>query len=210
MPSRQVDRVMKGSAARRKSVSALLIIDMINSFDYPGGRVLARNAGTAARRARELRDGCVRRGMPVIYCNDNFGQWRSDFRGIYERCARPDARGAAIATLLAPLPDDYFVLKPRHSAFYQTPLHLLLQSLGARRLILAGIAGDGCVLMTANDAHIREYEVAVASDATVSQRPASNRRALNHLAEVVGVAVRPVAALVRGGRKRRFRKQARG
>ena len=108
------------------------------------------------------------------------------------------ARGADIAALLQPRPNDYFVLKPRHSAFYATPLHLLLQWLGVRRLIIAGIAGDGCVLITANDAHMREYEVAVARDATASQRPASNRRALAHLSEVVGVSVRPSSALVRG------------
>jgi nicotinamidase-related amidase len=188
---------MKGSAARGGRRSALLIIDMINTFAFPGGQALARHARAAARHARELRDACARAGMPVIYCNDNFGQWRSDFRAVYERCARPGSRGADIAALLMPRPDDYFVLKPRHSAFFGTPLDLLLRWLRVRRLILAGIAGDGCVLTTANDAHMREFEVAVASDATASQRPASNRRALRHLAEVVGVAVRPARSLTR-------------
>jgi nicotinamidase-related amidase len=188
---------MKGSAARRGRRSALLIIDMINTFAYPGGQVLVRHARAAAARARELRDACAQAGMPVIYCNDNFGQWRSDFRAVYERCARPGARGADIATLLTPRPDDYFILKPRHSAFHATPLQLLLQSLRVRRLILAGIAGDGCVMITAHEAHMREYQVAVASDATASQRPASNRRALRHLAEVLGVTVRAARALAR-------------
>lgn len=185
------------SSARRSGRSALLIIDMINTFEYPGGQALARHARAAARHARELRDACATAGMPVIYCNDNFGQWRSDFRAVYERCARPGARGADIAALLQPRPHDHFVLKPRHSAFYATPLDLLLEWLRVRRLIIAGIAGDGCVLTTADDAHMREYEVAVARDATASQRPASNRRALAHLAEVVGVDVRSSSSLVR-------------
>ena len=188
---------MKGGAARRAGRSALLIIDMINTFDFPGGVALARHARAAARHAQRLREWCAEARMPVIYCNDNFGQWRSDFRAVYNRCVTQGARGAEIATRLKPGPDDYFVLKPRHSAFYATPLHLLLQSLHVRRLILAGIAGDGCVLTTANDAHIRGYEVAVASDATASQRPASNRRALGHLAEVVRVTVRPALSIAR-------------
>lgn len=168
---------------------------MINTFDFPGGSALAGYARAAAPRAEQLRDACVRARMPVIYCNDNFGRWRSDFRAVYRRCTEPRARGAGIAARLKPGPNDYFILKPRHSAFYQTPLDLLLQSLGVRHLILAGIAGDGCVLTTATDAHIREYRVSVASDATASQRPASNRRALRHLAEVVGVTVAPVRSL---------------
>ena len=188
---------MKRSAPRRTAKSALLIIDMINTFDFPGGTALARHARTVVTRGAQLREACSRARIPVIYCNDNFGQWRSDFRAVYARCARPGARGATIASQLKPGPDDYFILKPRHSAFYQTPLVVLLESLGVRHLILAGIAGDGCVLTTATDAHIREYDVSVASDATASQRPASNRRALRHLKEVLGVKVAPVRSLRR-------------
>lgn len=188
---------MRRRARGRTDRSALLIIDMINTFDFPGGLALARQASGAARHAKTLRDWCSRRGVPIIYCNDNFGQWRSDFRAVHERCVAPGARGAGIATLLEPQRDDYFVLKARHSAFYATPLDLLLQSLQVRQLILAGIAGDSCVLITAYDAHMREYDVSVASDATASQRPASNRRALRHLAEVVGVSVRPARSIVR-------------
>jgi nicotinamidase-related amidase len=174
-----------------------VIIDMINTFDFPGGAALARHARAVAPRARQLRDACSRARIPVIYCNDNFGQWRSDFRAVYQRCTQPRARGAGIAVQLKPGPNDYFILKPRHSAFYQTPLDLLLESLRVRHLILAGIAGDGCVLTTATDAHMREYQVSVASDATASQRPASNRRALEHLAEVAGITVASVRSLWR-------------
>jgi nicotinamidase-related amidase len=178
--------------------SALLIIDMINTFAFDGGTALARHAAQAMPHISALRARCRVLKIPAIYCNDNFGRWRSDFRKVYEHCARPGSRGAAIAAELHPSPSDYFILKPKHSAFFSTPLELLLRSMKIHRLILTGISGDGCVLCTATDAHIRDYRVTVASDATASQRPASNRRALAHLREAVeDVEVIRTAALVK-------------
>lgn len=175
----------------------MLIIDMINTFDFEGGALLARQAARAARRISLLRDRCARDKIPVIYCNDNFGKWRSDFRAVFERSAMPGSRGAAIAAQLRPQPGDYFVLKPKHSAFFATPLELLLEHMRVHRLIVTGIAGDGCVLCTANDAHIREYAITIVADATASQRAASNRRALAHLEESIHAEIRTTAALIR-------------
>ena len=134
-------RSTKDSASRR---SALLIVDMINRFDFPGGDALAREAGSIAGEVVRLRDAHARRRWPVVYCNDNFGRWRSDFRTVVQSCARRGL-GRGIATLLHPRAEDYFILKPKHSAFYATPLDLLLRSLRIRRLVLCGVAGDGCV-----------------------------------------------------------------
>jgi len=167
--------------------SALLIVDMINAFEFDGGRQLLVHARKASRNVLLLRDGFAARRWPVIYCNDNFGQWRSDFRSVIQCCSQADAAGAGIAMMLRPRPDDYFILKPKHSAFFSTPLELLLRSLRLKRILICGIAGDGCVLATATDAHIREYEVVVATDATASESAARNRRALEHLA-ITGTA----------------------
>ncbi|HEY3197105.1 MAG TPA: isochorismatase family cysteine hydrolase, partial [Nitrospirales bacterium] len=110
----------------------------------------------------------------MIYVNDNFGKWRSDFRKFVERCLAGLCRGKQIAELLQPHADDYFVLKPKHSAFFATPLELLLQFLGAHRLILTGVAGNNCVLYTASDAHMREFKLTVPSDCTASLTPEDN------------------------------------
>lgn len=169
----------------RRGRSALLIIDMINTFEFEDGVSLARQAAKALPRIVTLSGKCRRLKIPIVYCNDNFGRWRSDFQKVYQRCVRPESRGASIATALRPTPTDYFILKPKHSAFFSTPLELLLRSMHVRRLILTGISGDGCVLCTATDAHIRDYAVTVAADATASARAASNRRALAHLREAV-------------------------
>ena len=90
--------------------------------------------------------------------NDNFGKWRSDFKKLVARCTADDAKGKDFVKLLVPDDDDYFVLKPKHSGFYSTTLDLLLTHLNAKNLILTGIAGNNCVLFTANDAYMRDFK----------------------------------------------------
>ena len=103
-------------------------------------------------------------GVPFLYVNDNFGQWQSDFKHLVTRCVKDGTRGAPVARELVPQRDDYFVLKPRHSGFFQTPLDLLLQNLHARKLIICGLTTDSCVLFTANDAYLRGLEIFVPAD----------------------------------------------
>ena len=167
-----------------------MIVDMINRFDFPGGEDLARQAESIADNVQRLRAAQVRKRWPVIYCNDNFGRWRSDFQAVVASCSR-QGNGSKIVELLRPGPADYFILKPKHSAFYSTALDLLLRSLRVRRLILCGIAGDGCVQATAIDAHMRDYEVHIAADATASLTAARNKRILSALAS--SGAARPMA-----------------
>jgi nicotinamidase-related amidase len=88
--------------------------------------------------------------------------------------------GARITAMLAPDDEDYFVLKPKHSAFFGTPLELLLQHLRAHRLVLTGVASDQCVIATAMDARMRDLQVVVPGDCVASQSAARNRRALEH------------------------------
>lgn len=82
-----------------------------------------------------------------------------------------------MARLLIPREDDYFVLKPKHSGFYSTSLETLLSYLGARKLIITGFAADICVLFTANDAYMRDFELLVPSDCIASETAAARRAA---------------------------------
>jgi nicotinamidase-related amidase len=161
--------------------SAVLVIDLINPFDFPGAAPLLRETRKIVPTVRRVLRRARAAGVPVIYCNDNFGQWRSDFRSNVDLCAGEDARGAAVVREVVPAPLDYFILKPKHSAFFETPLRILLNQLGVKRLALLGIAADSCILTTALDAHIREYEVAVVRDAVAAQTPARTRQALDIL-----------------------------
>ncbi|WP_295575206.1 isochorismatase family cysteine hydrolase [uncultured Stenotrophomonas sp.] len=175
--------------------TALLIIDMFSRFDFPGARELAPIAERAARQIRRLRDQCDARKWPVVYANDNFSDWKRDFRQQVEQCRQDGGLAARIATALLPLPDHYFVLKPKHSAFLASPLPVLLAKLGVRRLWLSGMTADSCVLATALDANAREFEVVLAMEA-VAGMPSQKRRALALLTDSGTARVARLSSLI--------------
>jgi nicotinamidase-related amidase len=98
---------------------------------------------------------------------------------LIDRCLHGGVRGEPVARLLAPAEDDYFVLKPLHSGFYSTALDLLLRELGSEKLVICGLATEGCVLFTASDAYIRGFEISVPRDGCASESPARHRGALD-------------------------------
>jgi nicotinamidase-related amidase len=188
MPGKNPD--LHGSAPD-KSVIALLLIDVINDLDFPEADALLRYARPMARKLLRLKRRAKKAGIPVIYVNDNFGRWRSDFRRQVQHCLREKSRGREIVALLQPDDDDYFVLKPKHSGFFSTTLDTLLRYLGSRKLIITGIAGNFCVLFTANDAYMRDYELIIPSDCTVSNSVAENREALILMRKFLKADIRP-------------------
>jgi nicotinamidase-related amidase len=191
----------------RRSRAALLLIDVVNRFDFPGGRALLRAARPAFVKIATLKERATAAGMPVVYVNDNFGRWRSDFRALVDYCSREDARGREVVHLLAPAERDYFVLKPSNSAFYGSVLETLLRRFGADTLILAGVASDNCVLFTAHDAYLRGFRLFVPRDCVAAETTARNRRALQIIATSMKADTRPSdrlrpGSLTRGPRPR--------
>ena len=173
MPARNRD--LHGSAPD-KCATALLIVDVINDLDFPEAKQLMRYVPAMARNLVRLKERAKKAGVPVVYVNDNFGRWRSDLQSLVEHCRKGRAR--KIVDLLRPDQDDYFVLKPKHSGFFSSTLETLLRYLGSRTLIITGIAGNYCVLFTANDAYMRDYQLVVPADCTVSNTVSENRQAL--------------------------------
>jgi nicotinamidase-related amidase len=178
-----------------ESEIALVLIDVINDLEFEGGEELFRAALPAARNIARLKVRAHEAGVPIIYVNDNFGRWRSDFKRIVTHCLRDDVRGQPIAKLLAPGEDDYFVLKPKHSGFFSTTLELLLDYLGAHTLVLTGFAGNNCLLFTANDAYMRDYKLIIPSDCTASIEPQANEYALAQMQEVLKADISPSAGI---------------
>src|SRR5438270_6751679 len=166
---------LHGSAPDKSEV-ALILVDVINDLDFPEAKQLARFipalAGSIARLMRRAKAA----GVPVSYVNDNFGRWRSDFRALIEHCRKGKSR--SLIEKLYPERDDYFVLKPKHSGFFSSTLETLLRYLGARRLIITGIAGNFCVLFTANDAYMRDYALGIPSDCVVSNTVKENKETM--------------------------------
>lgn len=192
MPQKTHD--LHGNAPDRSPV-ALLLIDMINDLEFPGGENIVGAATAAAERIAALRERARERGIPVIYTNDNFGKWRSDFREVVKHCLEDGVRGQRLAELLQPGREDYFVLKPKHSAFFETTLATLLEHLGTRHLILTGIAADVCVLFTASDAYMRDYDVHVPADCVASLEEVDTRQALRYMQRVLNADITQSAQL---------------
>lgn len=181
MPVRSKD--LHGSAPD-KSNAALLLIDVINDFDFPEGEQLLQLAMPVAQNIARLKQRATAAGIPSIYVNDNFGRWQSDFKKIVAHCQR-EGRGKSFVELLLPDGDDYFVLKPKHSGFFSTTLSLLLTHLTAKNLILTGIAGNNCVLFTANDAYMRDFQLFIPADCVVSNTKEENQYALEQMQTVL-------------------------
>lgn len=169
------------SVSRIPEDAALLMIDVINDFDFPEAEALLGHAVPAARRLAALKRTFLAAGRPAIYVNDNFGRWQSTFEQQIERCMAEGCPGRLVAGLLRPGEDDYFVLKPRHSGFFCTSLDVLLDHLEVRTLVLTGFAGDICVVYTANDAYMRGYQIVVVPDCIASETEKGNDAALEHM-----------------------------
>lgn len=177
------------------SRAALLVLDMISDFQFPDGTKVRHAASRIAPRIAALKERAKKAGVACIYVNDNPGRWRSDSRALIEHCVQPGAPGADIVERLRPEESDYFILKPRHSAFYATPLEVLLTHLGTRRLILTGVSSHQCVLFTANDAHVRNFQLIVPSDCVAGPTTHDTRFALHYFHSVLGARVTPSSTL---------------
>ena len=175
----------KLNQAPDKAAAALLLIDVVNDLEFDGGENLLPDALAMANALAALKHRVKAHGIPVIYANDNFGRWRSDFPKIVEHCLQADMRGRPVVSQLRPDEDDYFILKPKHSAFFQTNLEILLEYLGAKTLILTGMAGDICVLFSANDAYMRDFRIYIPSDCIASESNERNREALRLMERVL-------------------------
>ncbi|MDB5751953.1 MAG: isochorismatase (2,3 dihydro-2,3 dihydroxybenzoate synthase)-like protein [Ramlibacter sp.] len=178
-----------------RSERVLILIDFINPLDFPGAEKLAPPALRAARATLRLRDRMDKAGAAVIYSNDNYGVWQSDFHSLVAQCIGREGISGEIARLLAPRATDVTLLKPRHSAFYGSPLELLLKEMGARELVLCGLAADMCVQMTAADAFLRGgFELWVPADCIAAETPAAKRTAVNYMKTVLRCDVRTSVA----------------
>jgi nicotinamidase-related amidase len=145
------------------SSSALIVIDMINAYDFPDAAKVASSARHAVPVIEELIERAQEDGTPVIYVNDNFGHWRSNRDELIEEAL--NSEHSNLVEPIAPSDDALFVVKARHSIFYQTPLEYLLGQEGIDRVILTGQVTEQCILYSALDAYIRHLEVRVPADA---------------------------------------------
>jgi nicotinamidase-related amidase len=187
--------LLKEESGQNNSSVALLLIDVINDLDFDQADELLRQALPMARKIATLKREAAQRQIPTVYVNDNFGQWKSDFRHTVEHCCASNSRGREISRTLRPEGSDYFVLKPKHSGFYATTLDVLLEYLKVDTLIITGIAANICVLFTANDAYMRDYRLCVPADCVASNTAEDTRYSLRQMKNILKADIRPGAAI---------------
>ncbi|MEU1707117.1 isochorismatase family cysteine hydrolase [Streptomyces sp. NPDC005706] len=143
--------------------TALIVIDMINTYDHKDADLLLPSVTSVVPVLTGLLERARRKDVPVIYVNDNFGEWRSHHGELLEH-----ALAGPHTELVEPLRPDrssLFVVKARHSIFFDTPLTYLLHQQGIERLVLSGQVTEQCVLYSSLDAHIRHFDVVIPRDA---------------------------------------------
>jgi nicotinamidase-related amidase len=199
MPAKNED--LHGNVPDKAEV-ALLLIDVINDLEFDSGDELLKHALPMADRLAALKRRAKEAGIPVIYVNDNFGKWQSDFKKILAHCLEDEVRGRPLVEKLRPDEDDYFVLKPKHSGFFSTTLDILLDYLGVKTLILTGLTGDICVLFTAHDAYMRDFNLVIPSDCVASNDPGENRYTLEKMGRLMDADIRPSNELDLGALRR--------
>ncbi|MFJ5532941.1 cysteine hydrolase family protein [Streptomyces sp. NPDC093261] len=166
---------------------ALIVIDMINTYDHEDAELLVPSAGRAVPVVADLIGRAREAGVPVIYANDNFGLWRSHHGELLETAlSRPHAD---LIEPIKPDEDSLFVVKARHSIFYETPMSYLLWQLEVGKVVLCGQVTEQCVLYSALDAHIRHLEVTVPRDAVASIHPHLEAAALEMMERNMGARI---------------------
>ena len=190
MPQSQNNRDLHGNVPDR-SRTALLLVDVINDLDFPGNEEVVKISKTLGKNILALKKRCAHAGIPAIYVADNRGRWQSDSTNVVKTAMRPAMPGRELTRILKPGPRDYIVLKPRHSAFYATPLQTILEYLGAKTLIITGLATESCVMLAAGEAFVLDYQIIVPYDCVAGLNAAMHSNALRLMEENLHANIRP-------------------
>jgi len=166
---------------------------VLTTFQFPDGDAILREALFMRDSLVKLKDRARKLRIPVLYVNDNFGDWRSEKEVLMGRCI--EGKGADFVRPLLPDSEDYFVLKPMHSGFYMTPLEVLLLHLEVETLIIAGITSNSCITVTAHDANMRGFDIYIPSDCSCARRKKEHLQALAQLEAMAGANIRPSETL---------------
>jgi nicotinamidase-related amidase len=144
--------------------SALVVVDMINSYEFEDADALTRSVEESLPNMVSLVERAAAEDVLTIYVNDNFGAWTSNRDDLVREALKTEYR--SLVEPIAPQPETLFVVKARHSIFYETPMEYLLRQEEIDRIVLVGQVTEQCILYSALDGYIRHLDVAVPGDAT--------------------------------------------
>nr|WP_099158929.1 isochorismatase family cysteine hydrolase [Virgibacillus ndiopensis] len=170
--------------------TAVLFIDLINDFNFERSEKLLHHTKEILPHLQRLKAFAKKNNLPIIYVNDHYDLWQSDFKKIIDHCTNEYSH--EVINAIKPDDDDYFFIKPKHSAFFQTPLQSLLTQLKKTHLILTGIAGDICILFSAKDAYMYEYSLHIPENCMASNEKQGNAYALYLMRSVMNANTQPI------------------
>ncbi|MDX6625477.1 MAG: hypothetical protein QOE56_466 [Solirubrobacterales bacterium] len=147
--------------------TALVVVDMLNPYDHPEAAQLAEHVAEALPGIEMLLDRAKEEEVPIVYVNDNYGDWNSSAEELAEK-AKQGAHPELVEPVLPGSDRHSFVIKARHSIFYGTPLEYLLEQMEVGRLVLCGQVTEQCILYSALDAYVRHFELAIPTDAVAA------------------------------------------
>jgi nicotinamidase-related amidase len=170
--------------------TALIVTDMLNRYEHEDADALMESVREMLPCLQSLIDQAREREVLTVYVNDNHGDWTAGRQELADWALQ--GRDPSLVEPILPAPDLPFVIKARHSAFYQTQLEYLLRQEGISRLIIAGQVTEQCIFYSALDAYVRHFEVLLPRDAVAHIHPefadASLRMAERNIhAEIVSV-----------------------
>ncbi len=144
--------------------TALIVIDMLNTYDHEDGDALAESVRTALPQVVDLRDQAKEReDVLLIYSNDNYDEWHSGRHDLVEQAL--NGKHPDLVEPIAPTDPLPFIPKGRHSVFYQTAMSHVLKIEDVKRVVMVGQVTEQCILYSALDAYLRGFELVVPRDA---------------------------------------------
>jgi nicotinamidase-related amidase len=144
--------------------TALVVVDMLNTYEHEDAEMLTRSVREVLPNIADLIERATDDDdLEVVYVNDLYGHWNAGRTELLERVMEGGYR--ELIEPIAPAEEALFVVKARHSIFYETPLEYMLRQQGVERIVLAGQVTEQCILYSALDAYIRHLEVVVPRDA---------------------------------------------
>jgi nicotinamidase-related amidase len=176
----------------------LIVVDMINSYDFDDAATLRESVRETLPAMVELIERAQEQDVKTIYVNDNYGAWHQGRSELVEQMM--GGRYPDLIEPIAPGVEVDFIVKARHSIFYETPLEFLLREEGINRVILIGQVTEQCILYSALDAYIRRFEVQVPPDAVAHIHADLAEAALRMMELNMDADLTPASELLRGDR----------
>lgn len=164
-------------------MKALIINDMENDFVDEKGALRVDTAVNCVEPIKQLKAKMKKEGFPVIYVSDTHFRGDKEFEKWGSHTVE-GTWGADVIKELKPDKDDYVIKKWRYSAFYATPLDMLLRQLNVDTIVLTGVLTDVCIQHTAADAYFRGYKTIVPRSCTATLTEERKEYALNFITQM--------------------------